>query len=92
MRAFLVSYDLGVPETSPDYKKVIDYVKSLGTWATPLKSQWFVISGKNVSDIRNDLRSLTDSNDKILVLDVTGDNWATARITSAVTDWMETNL
>lgn len=92
MKTFLISYDLGVPETSPDYKKVIDYIKSLGMWATPLKSQWLVVSGKSASDIRDDLHSLTDSNDKILVLDVTSDDWATSRIASAVTDWMKTNL
>lgn len=91
-KTLLISYDLGVPEDSSDYKIVIDYIKSLGTWAKPLKSLWLVVSGKSVSDVRTDIKNLTDSNDKILVIDVSDDNWATARISEGVTDWMKENL
>ncbi len=93
MKTYLISYDLGIPETSSDYKKIIKYIKSFSNWAKPLKSQWFVVSKfKSVSDVRDDLKSLTDFNDKILVLDVTGDNWSTARIDSKITDWMNNNI
>ena len=93
MKTYLISYDLGIPETSSDYEKVIKYIKSFDRWAKPLKSQWFVISeSKSVSDVRDDLQSLTDSNDEIMVLDVTDDNWATVRINSEITEWMENNI
>lgn len=92
MKTYLISYDLGIPETSSDYEKIIEYIKSLGSWAKPLKSQWFVKSGKECKEIRDDLMSLTDKNDGILVMDVTDDNWGTSRIDSAVTDWMKQNI
>lgn len=93
MKVFMISYDLGVPEDSSDYEKVIDYIKSFGNWATPLKSQWFVVSNyKSASDICNDLVSITDANDKILVMEVGGDDWKAARISDDVRNWMNTNI
>lgn len=92
MRTYLISYDLGMPETSADYTKIIEYIKSLGTWAKPLKSQWFVVSSKSTSEIRTALQNLVDSNDEILILDVTGDDWATYGISGDVTDWMNKNI
>lgn len=92
-KAYLVSYDLGIPENTSDYKKVIDYIKSFNFWAKPLKSTWFVVSStKSASDIRNDLISLSDGNDKMLVMDVTGDDWATGRISDEITDWMNKHI
>lgn len=92
MRTYLISYDLGIPEDSSDYATIIAYIKSLGNWVKPLKSQWFVVSGKSCSEIRDGLQKLTDANDKILVIDVTGDGWATARINSETTSWMKENI
>lgn len=81
-----------MPETSTDYAKLISHIKSLGTWATPLKSQWFVVSEKTTSEIRTDLKNFIDANDKILVLDVTNDDWATWGISKEVTSWMKNNI
>jgi hypothetical protein len=91
MNILLISYDLGVPETSEDYKTVIDYIK-LHNWAKPLKSLWLIKTDKTTSTVRDELNSITDTNDKILVVNITGDAWATARISSNVTEWMKSNL
>lgn len=92
MNCLLISYDLGVPETSKDYQNVIKYLKSLGTWAKPLYSVFLVLTNKTVSEVRNQIKDLTDENDKILVLDVKNDSWATARISTDVTSWMNKNI
>lgn len=92
MKTYLISYDLGVPEGSSDYEAIIKYIKSLGTWATPLKSQWFVVSSKSCSEIRDGLKNTTDQNDKILVIDVTDDDWSTSNISIDVTSWMKENI
>ncbi len=93
MRTYLVSYDLGVPEGSEDYKRVIDYIKSFTFWAKPLQSVWFVVSStKTAGGIRDDLKGLTDPNDKILVIDVSADLWAVARLEPKVTEWMKSNI
>ena len=88
----MISYDLGIPESSDDYKKIIEYIKALGTWAKPLKSQWFVVSSKDAGDIVDDLMSLTDKNDKLLVIDVSNDYWVAARLSDGAIKWMNENM
>lgn len=93
MRTHLISYDLGVPETSADYKRLIDHIKSIGsTWATPLKSQWLVVSSQTTAQIRDEITPLVDSNDKILVIEVTDDDWSSRNLPKEVTDWMTANM
>jgi hypothetical protein len=92
MKTYLISYDLRVPETSEDYKKLIDHIKSYDYWATPLKSVWFVKTNKSVSEVRNDIKSETDANDGLLVIDVTGSNWGTTGVSTKVADWMKVNI
>jgi hypothetical protein len=88
----LISYDLGVPETSDDYKRLIAYIKSLGTWAKPLYSMWLVKTDKTCTQVRDEINSQIDTNDKTLVMDVTGVGWASMRLDTAVTEWMKKNL
>jgi hypothetical protein len=92
MKTYLISYDLGVPETSADYQKVINRIKNYSSWATPLKSQWLVNSTKTAKQVRDDITPLVDSNDEILVIDVTGADWASWNIDKEVTDWMQNNM
>lgn len=91
MNVYLISYDLRVPETSEDYTRIISYIKSLGSWAKPLKSVWFVQTSMSSSAIRDGLRKQSDYNDGILVIDVTSD-WSTYGINKDVTDWMKTHI
>lgn len=92
MSIFMISYDLWWPENSSDYIKVSDYIKSLWAWAKPLKSLYFVVSWKTISSIRDELANITDNNDKVVVLDVSWDNWATYNISNEITDWMNNNI
>lgn len=92
METYLISYDLGVPETSEDYKKLIDCIKSFGDWAKPLYSVWFVKSNKTTSEIRDKIKEETDANDRLMVIQVTGDDWSTKGVSKNVTNWMHNNL
>ncbi len=89
MKTYLISYDLRVPETSEDYTKLIDHIKSYDSWATPLKSVWFVRTSKSVSEVRDDIKTETDANDGLLVIDVTDSHWATKGIKSEASEWMK---
>lgn len=92
-RTFLISYDLGVPETASDYEKVIEHLKSYKHWSRPLQSVWLVVSDYGTTmSIRDRLSSLIDGNDKILVMDVTDDDWATRGIGQNITDWMNRHI
>jgi hypothetical protein len=92
MNTYLVSYDLRVPETSEDYKRLTRYFESYGYRAKPLKSVWFIKSDKPAEVIRDEISMLTDMNDGLLVIDVTGRYWATRGILNSVTDWMKSFL
>ncbi len=92
MKTHIISYDLRIPETSEDYTKIIGKIKSLGGWATPLKSVWFVTTTQSTSEIRDELKFQTDWNDGLIVIEITNADWASKGIDSKVTEWMKNNL
>lgn len=92
MFTYLISYDLGVPETSELYKILIKKIKSFGAWAKPLKSVFLIKTDKTTGNIRDELTALVDSNDRILVVDVTKAGWATFDVPKEVNEWMKNNL
>lgn len=93
MATYFISYDLGVPESSADYQKIKEYIDTFPDWMKPLKSQWFVVSpSKDAAKIRDEMGAITDINDKILVLKVTGVAWASLRLGTEANDWLKANL
>jgi hypothetical protein len=92
MKTLLISYDLAAPEGLRDYERIHNHIKTFTYWAKPLESVWLIRTDKRVSEIRDSLKIYTDANDRILVLDVTGVNWATFNLSKKVTDWMHDNL
>ena len=92
MYTYLISYDLRIPETSQDYKKLIDFIKTYQGYAKPLKSLWLINTSNSASQVRDDLNNQVDSNDGILVIDVTDADWATTGIHKNTTEWMKNNL
>ena len=92
MNTFLISYDLGLPETYDDYVVLKKYIRSYSRWAKPLQSVWLIKTGKTVTDVRNEIKKLVDPNDKILVIDITQKSWGTFNVSKEVTDWMRDNL
>jgi len=93
MATYLISYDLGAPETSADYKKIASYIDSFSAWMKPLQSQWFVVSqNKDAGQINRELESLTDGNDQVLVLEVTNSNWASYHLGDEKNNWLKNNL
>lgn len=91
MSVYLISYDLGVPETSEDYKSLIEYIK-LHSWKKVLQSVWLIKTSKSVKDIRDGIKKKVDDNDRALVIDVTGSRWATLRVPKSTTEWMKKNI
>src|SRR6266511_4370198 len=68
---YLVSYDLrGTDESSDDYKRLIEKIKSYATWAHPTYSDWIVVTTKTTVELRDELWTLMDSTDRLLVAKV----------------------
>lgn len=91
MKTFLISYDL-INKTQFDYSRLIEYIKTYGSWAKPLESFWLIKTDKLVSVVRDEIKAKVSSGDKIIVMDVTGVNWGTSSISGEVTDWMKSNI
>ncbi len=91
-KTYIISYDLRISETSEDYQRLIKHIKDYSYWAKPLKSVWFIKTLKSTIEVRDDLNKQIDSNDGIIVIDITKSDWGTIGVSKEVTDWMRENL
>ncbi|MEK7625927.1 MAG: SinR family protein [Patescibacteria group bacterium] len=84
----IISYDLGAPETSGDYKDLIKFIKGLGDTCKPLESLWLVNTNKKCEYIRNEAKQYMDSNDRIFVARWGVDDWAGLRLRNEAGKWL----
>jgi hypothetical protein len=84
----IISYDLGQPETSSDYKKLIDYIKGLGAYKKPLESFWLVKTDYTCKTIRDNAKKYLDANDRIFVVKWSLDDWAGLRLRDNAGGWL----
>jgi hypothetical protein len=92
MSVLLIAYDLGAPDTVSRYENLINRIKSYDDWAKPEYSTWFIKTSKNAATVRSELKPHLYNDDKLLVVNVSDDDWATLRIPSDVTTWMQNNI
>lgn len=90
MSAMLLSYDLNRP--GQDYGDLIDKIKSLGAWWHHLDSTWIVTTSLTASGIRDALTPYLDANDELLVINVTGDAWASRGLSDRANTWLKENV
>ena len=90
MATLLIGYDLNAP--GKDYSKLIEQIKAVGAWWHHLDSTWLVKTNKTASQLRDDLGAFVDADDELLIIDVSGDFWATKGIAKSGSDWLHNNL
>jgi hypothetical protein len=90
MNTLLVGYDLNKP--AQNYVGLIGALKSYGTWWHHLDSTWLVRTTKNPSQLRDELMQLIDGNDELLVINVSGDLWASSGLQQRANDWLQENV
>jgi hypothetical protein len=88
-RTLQIHYCLKSP--GGDYAAVGDYIKGFGTWAHVHESLWFVRTSKSVGTVRDELKQIVRVGDRVVVLDVTSDSWAT-NFNDEITDWMHMHM
>ncbi len=71
MKCYMIGYDLNRP--GQNYEELEDAIKSLGTWWHNLDSTWIVMTGMSAAEIRDNLSSHIDRNDKLLVAQLAGE-------------------
>lgn len=68
----VISYDLYNP--GQDYAKVIDTIKTLGSWAKIHKSVWYVNSNHSAAQAVAKVWPVMDKNDSLFVVDATNNS------------------
>lgn len=74
MNTLLVSYDLRAP--GKDYSSLWDHLKSYPGYIKPLESFWIIRTFSTCDKVRDAAKACVDSNDKLIVIDITKDNAA----------------
>jgi hypothetical protein len=88
VRTIQISYDL--TRDAEEYAGLLAYLRRHdGT--KPLARTWFIRTLKPARKVRDDIAVLTYEDDELLVLDVTGAEWATT-FEDCATDWMEIRM
>jgi hypothetical protein len=88
MSTVLIGYDLNKP--AQDYPDLIDSIKNLGSaWWHHLDSTWLVKTEKSATQVREVLVKIIDTNDELLVIDVSGDARAWAGFNSSGSTWLK---
>jgi hypothetical protein len=90
VRAQLISYDLRKP--GRDYAKLFAAIQSIGAaWWHCLESAWIVKTSLTSAQVRDQLRSHVDANDKVLVTALGGD-WESLGLDENCNAWLHENL
>src|SRR3546814_5478189 len=66
MAAYIICYDLTNP--GRNYQNLYEKIKSYGTWARVTESNWVIVTTKTAVQIRDDLLTVLDSNDRLFVV------------------------
>ncbi len=88
MKTYLISYDLARPESSPEYVRLVQMIKTANFWTKPMKSFWLIKTDLTSLDIVKQLKSVTDENDKIYVTEVTR-NWTSSNLAEKTVNWLK---
>ncbi len=91
LASYLITYDLSKPDRN--YAGLYDAIKVIsGSWAHIAESSWIVVANDQTSvAIRDRLKSVMDSNDKLIVCKLTG-QVAWFGLSQTQTDWLKENL
>ena len=89
MATYIVSYDLKAP--GKDYDSVVEYLQSCGTWWHHLGSTWAVVTDLSATALRDEIKSRTDGNDKVLVVESAGVG-AWSGFNEKGSAWLKSNL
>lgn len=90
MRTLCVNYDLYRP--GQDYSELITRLKSYPSWWRCLKSTWLVRAPLTHAQLRDELLPLLDANDRLLVIDVTGDARAWSGLPENCGAWLRNDF
>lgn len=86
MNTHLVSYDLRQP--GRNYPSLHQHLMGYKVLAKPLESVWLIKTDRTAEEVRDAAKLLVDTNDRLLVIDVTGDAKAWYNLTPENAKWI----
>jgi len=90
MQTILVSYDLKAP--GKDYSRLWEHLRSYPDYIKPLESFWLLRTSHSTEEVRNAAMTHIDSNDRLVVINVTGDIAAWFNLSTAHAQWLKEKL
>lgn len=90
MKSYLIIYKLGLPEST--YTGLIAYLMTSKYWARPFNSVWIIKATIDAAKLRDGVRERINPDDKVLVIAISNNDWATSGVSKEVTDWMKNSL
>jgi hypothetical protein len=87
-RTIQISYDLSRP--GDEYAELLAYLQRHRA-TKPLACTWFIKTPRTAVQVRDEILRLAYDEDEIVVLDVTGVEWATT-FEDVTTDWMKAEM
>lgn len=89
MKVLLVSYDLRQP--SREYSKLYEILKNSPKWWHYLESTWLILTNDTPKQLFDKLNAALDSDDHILILEITKRNyWGV--LAKDAWQWIEENV
>lgn len=90
MKTYLIFYRLQNP--IEDVSKVEMHLRTYSKWAHPFPDAWIVGSEDKITDVRSNVSSVVSNKINLMVIDISGRDWATYDVSSEITDWMKQNI
>lgn len=87
MARYIITYDLRKP--GRNYDELYKRIKSYRAWAHITESSWAVATTQTSEQIRDHLRGVMDSNDKLLVGILGTSAWS--GLPKEITEWLKNN-
>lgn len=86
---YIITYDLR--KVGQNYDSLYEKIKGLGHTIHPLQNLWILDSGYNITVVRDQLRTVVDSNDSIFVAQLYKGSYSAWMSLEAHT-WLEARL
>jgi CRISPR associated protein Cas2. len=87
MKTYIITYDL---VKDRDYKSLHEAIRNFSKWARITESTWAVVTNKKAAEIRDELRQVMDSDDRLFV--VKSGVEAAWRNSKCKNEWLKENL
>lgn len=90
MKAYLVTYNL--KNYTKYYPPLSTRLKKFPRWAKLFQRTWVICSSIPISRIRTILSNTIEDEGRIIVIEITGSNWAALNIDDDVVEWLKENI